>query len=481
MSNGVFKFANLIISIMTFIILYKLLPRETYGVLILLQSIISLFGAFDFGTGTALEKYIPNYIAKNSEADYSSNLLIVFFIHIFLGVIIFLFFSLLGPLILTDLVKIGPFDSSTWVSIGIILGFYWPLLSLSPALKGHNLFPELNKTSFINNLSGAIFIVITALFTESLILLLLSRYIIMIWVFTAHLKILKANSPFKNINFNIKFSKIRNFINFSFWLFLMKASSLIVNQFDKIIVSSLLGPASIPLYYAALRVIQIPIEINEVLKSAVIPIASEIKEKENDKEFVNFLSAGIKQLNAMFAFLIFAVVLFSYELLFLIGGDSLIEYNFLVQISCLLLLPVAGRGFFSNALIGSGEIIQRQAIWAIISGIFFIIFLWTLTNNHQIEGSIIAKPINLFLMHGLWLLMIANFTQLGSKEFLILTIKGQWPFIFGSTTFLLISFYFLEYSLELFLVKTLLLVIMFSVLWKFIIDIRIKNYIYKLF
>jgi len=480
MSNGVFKFANLFISIITFIILYKLLPRDTYGELIILQSIIMLFGAFDFGTGTALEKYIPNYISNNSETDYASNLFIVFFIRILLGLAIFIFFSFLGPIVLTDLVKLGPFDTSTWITLGIILGFFWPLQSLSPALRGHNLFHELNITSFINNFIGSIFIIIVATFSESLILLLLSRYIIMIWVFTKHINILKVNSPFNIFNFNIDLSKTRNFINFSFWLFLMRASSLIVNQFDKVVVSSFLGPASIPLYYAALRVMQIPVEINEVLKSAVIPVASEIKENKNDREFLNFLSSGIKQLNAIFAFLIFAVVLFSYEILFSIGGHDLVKYTSLIQISCLLILPVAGRGFFANALIGSGEVIKRQAIWAIISGISFIFLLWFLITNYDIEGSIITKPINLLFTHVLWLIMIARYTQLGSYKFLVLTIKGQWPFIVSSIAFLSLSKYFIEYSLILFSFKLAFLIIMFVILWKCIIDTRIKSYLYNM-
>ena len=486
MSNGFFKILNLILSILTFIILFNLLPQKTYGELLLLQTILMIFGAFDLGTGTALEKYIPNYLSDNSKHLYYSNLLTLIVIHIAIGLTIFIFFVALAPIVLTKYVNIGPFDPITWLFIGSILSFFYPLQSLVPALKGHSLFPELNYTLFTCNLVGNVLLILSALFTDSIVILIFSKYVVNIWLFAKHIKILQIKSPFKfsnkniNINININFSNSSKFIKFGLWVFINKLSSLIVHQFDKIIVSMFLGPTSIPLYYAALRIIQIPIDVNEILKSAVIPAASKIKSGNKKDSFIEFLTDGIMQLNSIFSFLVFIVILFSYELLFIIGGNQLTSYNFIVQMACLLLLPVAGRGFFSNALIGSGEVLQRQAAWSILSGISFLFLLIYLINNYELNGSIIAKSANHFLMHGMWIFLIARFTELGAKNFMLITIKSQWPILFVSILYLFFIQNLFEQTSYLLATKFILATIMFSVLWIFFIDTRIKNFLLKI-
>ena len=479
MSNGFFKILNLILSIITFIILFNILPQKTYGELLLLQSILMIFGAFDLGTGTALEKYIPNYLSDNSKHLYYSNLSTLIVIHIAIGLTIFIFFFALAPIVLTEYVNIGPFDPITWLFIGMILSFFYPLQALVPALKGHSLFPELNYTLFICNLVGNVLLVFSALFTDSIVILLLSKYVVNIWLFSKHVKILQIKSPFKLSNLIINFSSSSKFIKFGLWIFINKLSSLIVHQFDKIIVSMFLGPTSIPFYYAALRIIQIPIDVNEILKSAVIPAASKIKSRNKKDSFIEFLTDGIMQLNSIFSFMVFIVILFSYELLFVIGGNELASYNFIIQISCLLLLPIAGRGFFSNALIGSGEVLKRQAAWSILSAISFLLLLIYFINNYELNGSIIAKSVNHFLMHGMWIFLIARFTELGAKKFIVITLKSQWPILLVSLLYLFFIQNLFERTLNLLAIKIILAIIMFFVLWMFFIDTRIKNYLLK--
>jgi len=477
MSNGIFKILNLILSIVTFIILFRILPQNVYGELLLIQTILAIFSAFDFGTGTALEKYTPNYLSNNEKGQYYSNLTILILIHIAIGISIATFFYFIAPHVLTKYVNIGPFDSNMWLYIGLILSSFYPLQSLIPALKGHNLFPDLNFTLFTSGLVGNIFMICAAFYTDNIALLLFSKYSTNIWLIIRHVNILKRKSPFGFTFSVLDFKKTSSFIQFSSWIFAMKLSSLFVHQFDKIIISTFLGPASIPIYYAAQRVIQIPIDINEILKSAVIPTASRIKSNNIKKKFTEFLIDGISQLNAIFSFIVFIVILFAYELLFIIGGQELATYNTLIQVSCLLLLPVAGRGFFSNALVGSGEIIKRQALWSVISGISFLGILIFSVKYFQLNGTILSKPINHFIMHGLWIYMIARYTDLGGKGFIILTIKNQWLILLLSILYLLIIQYYIEYSLSFFILKVSLASIVSLLVWIYLIDNRIKKYL----
>jgi O-antigen/teichoic acid export membrane protein len=296
-------------------------------------------------------------------------------------------------------------------------------------------------------------------------------------MFLEHIKILQSKSPFKFTKFGFEISKAKKFLNFSFWLFIMKFSSLTVNQFDKVIVSSFLGTAYIPLYYGLVRVIQIPGEIIEVMKSAVIPISSEIKTSNSQAEFTSFIIAGVTQLNVIFALSIFIIVIFTQEILFLLGGKEFLQYISLVQYSLILLMPLAGRAFFSSALIGSGEVVKRQALWSIISSTSFIILLWYLLFNYNLQGGIISKSINQFFMYFLWVFLIAKFTSIGIKNFLLLTLKGQFPYLLLCAIFLLsIKYFTFEYKYMLPL-KFLILIATTTFTWKYVIDKRIKHYL----
>jgi O-antigen/teichoic acid export membrane protein len=228
--------------------------------------------------------------------------------------------------------------------------------------------------------------------------------------------------------FDYKTKKILKIIfGYSLWVFIIRLSSTVVNQLDKIIVSTMLGVSQLPIYVGVSRVLKIVGQLNSLLKSAVLPIASEVS-STNDKELLEDLSfRGTKIFNAIFGPLTVSIILFAHPILNLIGGKVVAEYYLALQIGSLCLLPVLCRAFLNTIVMGTGHIIHYQSIWSVLTSIVYLVVCIAGIYIYGLYGAILAHPVSHVLMMVPWLYIIFKHIDLSVFDFWKAVFLGQWP------------------------------------------------------
>ena len=488
-SNGVFFLLQQVVSLCGYIVLIRLLPLEEYGLLMLVGVILGQFAIFDAGLSTGLEKFLPEYRAAGDFQRIARGI----------GVTI-IFFLIVGTLCATFLFIVAATNAgwvigvddgiqtrNVFVTAGVIALIHWPLQSLKSACRGFNLHHSLNKIQFLVQATSVCATVLAVVAQIPLYWVVIFLYLPSLGGAIAEWHLLGEHAGGERVKFDSQsLTVFQEMFGYSVWVFLIKISSELTNRFDRMLVSALLGVSALPIYYGVMRVMKFPVQINSVLKRAVLPVASEVNKTHNAASFSELGYRGLRIFNAVYAQATFFVIIFAYPITSALGGSRLAEYAWAVQLGGVLLLPVAGRAFYNEMLIGSGEFIRQQALWSVVMAVVYMVILMVGIRYVEIAGALVAHPIAHLIMMVWWLHLIARRTNLGIGGLIKGMSSGQWPTWFGVIAFWLVYRGLLnEFPNRLLLYSVLIYAAVAFVTWKFSVEptvrARISQQIHEMF
>jgi O-antigen/teichoic acid export membrane protein len=415
-SNGIFVVLERGLRLATFAILFRLLPAESFGALLVLQALVAAFSVLDFGLSTAIERGLGGLAGERRGAAVA----LLAWTHLGMG--------LAGALVLAGLEASGALaglgvvldGAAALAAIAALCVLFWSCHALRPVLRGLNRVPDVNRTALCATVLGSIGLVAVAATGETrLPVLLATAWLPEIVAFALQLRLVRDEIPaVRSLRTWGRGAEMLELFDFGRWVFVMRASSQVANGLDRVLVGAFLGAAAVPVYYGLLRVVRLPTDFNQVLRSAVVPVAAELRRSRELSGFWRAALAAVGQTSALFAFVTLLVVLFAAELLLLVGGESLESHRLLVQVCCLLAMPVEARSFLSNMLVGAGDAIRRQALWAVCAAGTYLALLAGGASQFGTEGAVAARAANQLVMFAPWLLLVLPAAGLPVGRFL---------------------------------------------------------------
>jgi len=429
-SNGFFFIVQQGLQLLTFAVLIRILGLEEYGLLLLAGALIGQFAFLDGGLSAGLQKFIPEFRVSQNSDNIGRAFLGTLICFVGMGVFVSL---ILVCIIMIDGVRIfGVSDISAANQViavaAIISVFQWPMQVFENAGKGFNLFHQLNVIQFFESIIISSLTIFAALVGFPVVWIFVIRFLPRFGSTYFRWRLLQKhqNGPLIVIDRQV-YQIIRIMFSYSGWVFLMGLSSTLVNQFDKILVSAILNVNQLPIYIGVNRVLKIVIQITSILKSAVLPIASGIN-ADNDQQFFNeFCFRGTRIFNAVFAPLTVSIIIFAKPILNIIGGPSVADYAWALQLGSILYLPVICRAFLNTAVIGSGKIIRVQSGWSIATAIIYLIICLIGLYGFGLTGAILAHPITHVIMMPAWLYIVVGNIDFKQFSFWKAVALGQWP------------------------------------------------------
>jgi O-antigen/teichoic acid export membrane protein len=270
---------------------------------------------------------------------------------------------------------------------------------------------------------------------------------------------------------------------YSGWIFIIRLSSTIVNKLDQVLVSSILGVSQLPIYVGVSHVLKIVGQINSLLKSAVLPIASEVY-ANTDKGLIKDISIrGTKMLNSIFAPLTVSIIIFANPILFILGGAEVAQYSRELQIGSILFMPVLCRAFLNTVVMGAGHIIRIQSLWSVTTSFVYLLVCLIGLKFFGLKGAILAHPITHVIMMYPWLYLIFKNIDLQMIDFWRAVFWGQWPSLMvlivayplTKNLFVGLNTYFIVVAFSTFVLAIMI------VSWFFTIEKNVRMEIYKMF
>lgn len=475
-SNGVFFAVGRGVELVTFAALVRILPLEDYGLLLLASALIGQFAILDGGLSLAVQKFIPQFKAERRSDDIGR--VITATLVFFAGIGLIACVILLGALAL-DLTRFfgaHNTDNATriFVAAALLALFEWPIRVLENCCKGFNLFHELNVVVFIQHIAASLITVGSALAGVGIVWIFVLRWVPRVGgAMGMWLLIQKAHSG-PLIVFDRRLPNVfRTMFHYSKWILINQISGTLVNQFDRVIVAIALGVNKVPIYYGLNRIFKSVLQVNGIMKSAVVPIASEMHAAHSRETFDELAQRGTRTFNALFAPSVALIVIFVGPILLLMGGEDFVPYAGCLQAALVLLLFSASRGFINSMLLGAGSVIRNQSLLGVLTSMIFLAAMYLGLRFLGVCGGVLAHPATHLLLMPLWMCTVLVKSGTSIRGFMRAVLQGQLSALLGIAVFAIISRVSWNSRIEVAL-SVLLSIAMVILTWSYSLDVRIR-------
>lgn len=295
---------GLVVGLMLFPFIISHVGKEVYGAYLLVTTFIGYFGVLDFGVGTAIPKYIAEFVGKDDLKGAGKIINSSLFFYTIIGFIVAI--SLLILSFYFDRVfKIGPANvvimrQLFWVAAGASL-LIWPGRTFDGVLYGLQRFDWLSISNiaatiltgisayfiFTYNLGMVWFV---ALFYFFIVLRCLVSYIIVRY----HVLKVNISLPY----FDKETSKV--IFSFSFFLFLSSLLSLLIFNFDSLVIGSFVAVSAVTLYGVGYGLQNGFRSINSLMVGPIFPASAELEGKNEQDKQKELLFKGTKYVTMIF-------------------------------------------------------------------------------------------------------------------------------------------------------------------------------------
>ena len=207
----------------------------------------------------------------------------------------------------------------------------------------------------------------------------------------------------------------------------MDISSVLKGQFDRLLVSSILGVEFLPGYNAIKRPFMFVSQFISMFKQALLPIASELYAKR-DKDSLSKILINISRLgNSFYAPVACILVLIMVPFISLWVGEEYVQYVWVTQIGLLFQLINLTKFAVNTTVLGMGMLVSFQALYAILSGAITTVMTFFMLKLIGIEAGVMAIILAESLLLPFWYLVIFKYMDFSILYFFKeVTIKGQW-------------------------------------------------------
>lgn len=330
------KFADLLIALLLIPFMVANLGDTDYGLWILVGSVVAYGSLLDFGVGSAVTKYISEYRARGTTEDARELIASALSLYCCIGAGIALLLLAIAPWFPVWF-ELEPNQHKTaiWLVIltGTGIGLSIPFAASDSVLKGLQRFEITSLLGTVRFLLFATGTVIVLLNDGGVLHIAAMQILSMCLIQIPAIWWIYRLAP--EYRFGVKgasFAGLKTLASFSWSLFFVSIGGQLQSKTDEIVIGSRVSVGFVTPYSLALKLSQIPQMLADQFIRLVLPIASELHVKNDQKglEATFIISTRL----TLAVFLSFGVVLavLAEPILALWVGSAYAEYAGLVWI-----------------------------------------------------------------------------------------------------------------------------------------------------
>jgi O-antigen/teichoic acid export membrane protein len=262
---------------------YTKLGKEEYGLWLFIMSLLSYSSLLYFGFGSAIIKYLAEYVAKKEYENANELVSSLMSIYFWLGVLTFLF-ALVVSTFLPSFIQLNPDLVPTAriavLIVGVELGICFPMSVYGGILSGMQKYVTINSINILCSILFFTLVLVILPFNTSLITLALISLGGRCINFLLDYIVVRKSFDFIKIKLDIfKLNDVRPLFKFSLKSFLIQISSRMIDQTDTIVIGAVLGPASITQYSIPQRMVQYSQDFLQAVSGVLFPHFTQLHSK----------------------------------------------------------------------------------------------------------------------------------------------------------------------------------------------------------
>jgi O-antigen/teichoic acid export membrane protein len=393
-SNVMLFFWNVLSVIIITPFVYKNIGKDNYGIWVYIMTILSYSNLLYLGLGSAIIKFIAEYVASKQILKLNKLLSTLFGIYLFLGFIA-LFFSIVIVIILpnilhTDKVSIY-YAQIAILIIGLTFGFGFVMSTFSSIIVGMQRYVVVNCINLITSILYFFLALTIVPFLKNVIALAMLTSITTVLGMLIEFFYVKKEFPFIKVSiYDFDRTAVSSLFKFSLKSFFIQMSTQINNQLAVIIIGSRLGPGYVAQYSIPQRMALYIQDLQNAVCGAFFPKFTQLYSEKNYQK-INQYWLQLCNISLTIA-LYFTGMFFVYGdiLQKLWMGDSFIVYHSVIIILCMYILiqqPI------NTILLMSTNKHGKPAVFFLIESIFIIALSFLLLKKWGLSGVAFATLI----------------------------------------------------------------------------------------
>ncbi|SCW52192.1 Membrane protein involved in the export of O-antigen and teichoic acid [Paenibacillus tianmuensis] len=273
---------NPLLTIMATPLLLKLLGAELYGSWVLMVSLVAILSVTNLGVSNAVVKYGSAYLERSDLASFNRVLRFTMALCLLIGSLTTLALFLLGPHLLFLFQNASAETGGQIVTaariLGAVVGVKIVTSVYSAVCMAHHRYDVLNKTNMLVNVGTTVCSVV--LIYAGMKLVGLVVLMLVMSVIAAAFQYSFGRRLNRGLNFWPKWDReaARTVFGYGIYSWLQVISSVIYTQADRIIISSILGPAALGVYSVCMQLASKLHEIPGAAGAFLFPKFSSLRE-----------------------------------------------------------------------------------------------------------------------------------------------------------------------------------------------------------
>lgn len=271
---------QMLISLYVFRMLFQNLTREEFGFWVLLWSIVGYGRFLDFGLGFTIQKRVAEFSAHKKWESLKKVIDTVICAYLVIALVI-LFMTMTMSSMIMNILQISVQNREYFLSIFIYfflwVGISYPLGILPEILVGQQRIHVLNMIQSVVSIVNAIFITIAIYYNLGLkILFTVTLSSMVINYVTAGLFAFRFLSKIPFFPPYFSFKILRETMHFSLYAYLNTTSNIILQNFDRLIISIMLAVSELPIYQAGAKVADLFSNFTNQLSNTLSPASAHL-------------------------------------------------------------------------------------------------------------------------------------------------------------------------------------------------------------
>jgi O-antigen/teichoic acid export membrane protein len=358
-SNYVAKSITLITwFLLTPFILHRL-GETTYGLWVLVGSVVAYGTLFDLGITPAIIKYVAEYYARGQTKQARSVIATALCFYSVLGLVVIAVSAAVAP-VFSELFNVPPTEraTATWLVLlmGLGIGISLPCTTPMAVLQGLQRFDLANLTSVITTFLSAA-VTVGVLFLGQGILGMVAVNIAVIFV-TRSLAIWFVHRSAPELRFGWRGARrrmVREVISFSSSLFVMDAAGRLQTRTDEIVIAAFLPLSAVTPFALSRRLSEAAQILADQFIKVLMPLASELHAEYDQARLRSLYLTGTRLALVILLPVGCALVIFARPILTLWVGPAYADYAHLVFILTLACLVDTSQWPAGSILKGMGR------------------------------------------------------------------------------------------------------------------------------
>ena len=377
------------------------LGREAYGIILLVNSIVSISGMATMGLGDATVKFVAEFAAANQKPAIITLLQTTLFLYLLLGGATVLVVGALAPSLAGLLFNVGP-DLKLAAVLAIRVGACSFVVRLVYSV-GESLCRGLRRhdVEAVNGIFNSLAIPGLSCLFVHLGLGIVAAVVSSLVVMATSTVVLATRCSVLLGTYNwmipsLQFGQFKRLISYGVFSWFQMLEGILCSQADRFIVSSRLGAAAVPQYAICIQITQLASGVVGQAFSYIFPVSADLYARQKWRELNALFNSGL-QLTTIASFSI-AAILFLYgpTILFVWMGNTLGDYDhrlILILASSAALMGTTTTPYY--VLNGAGYV-KLNSVFTISSMLSILPCSFVFVKYLGLTGMGIAKMMNVF-------------------------------------------------------------------------------------